>query len=122
MRREPDKMTVSPDERKEILVEHKEWRRSPHIPKRPKDASQAGGYRVTRGRYQDGESFVLSDYCKASKNPARVLDRPWRGVTEFHSNPNPEESGAPNSAARWLTPRGPGNQGIMRIESKEETD
>ena len=28
---------------------------------------------------------------------------------EFHSGPSTEESGAPNSAARWLTPRGPGN-------------
>ena len=51
---------------------------------------------------------MLSDYWKASRNPGRAMSRPWEGTTEFHAGPTAEESGAPNSAARWLTPRGPG--------------
>ena len=87
------------------------------MPKTGKESQAAGGYRITRGCFEDGESFVLSDYWKASRRPSRSLEKRWRGSTEFVEGPG-QESGAPNSVARWLTPRSPGNS---RPEEKEQT-
>ena len=73
------------------------------------DNQKLGDYRITKGEYEDGEQFTLSDYWRASKKPTRQLKRRWKGHTSFVERPIDRESGAPNSAARWLTPRSPGN-------------
>ena len=74
----------------------------------PRHLDKVADYRVTRGTYEDGEQFVLSDYWKASRRPERFLHRKWKGSTEFIPSRG-RGSEAPNSAARWLTPRSPGN-------------
>ena len=45
------------------------------MPKTGKESQAAGGYRITRGCFEDGESFVLSDYWKASRRPSRSLEK-----------------------------------------------
>ena len=78
------------------------WRRSLFV---PWEHREVGNCRVTTGTYEDGEGFVLSDYWRASKRPERYLSRKWRGRTEFRHSTQCQESEAPNSSARWLTPR-----------------
>ena len=86
------------------VFEH-DWGRSLFV---PRNLEEVADYRVTRGTYDDGEQFVLSDYWRASRRPERFLHRKWKGSTEFKPSPG-QGSGAPNSAARWLTPRCPGS-------------
>ena len=71
-------------------------------------AEQVGNDRVTRGQYEDGEGFSLSDYWRSSRRPDRETVRKWKGSKTFQASPSMDGPGVPNSAARWLTPRGPG--------------
>ena len=89
-------------------IEHPEWRKRLYVPDGCGDDQRVGDYRVTEGQYEDGEGFVLSDYWRSSKRADRELSRPWKGTTTFKECPSATGHGAPNSAARWLTPRGPG--------------
>ena len=101
--------TVRPSDEKRVQVVHDEWRYHLHVPKLNAEVHKVGEYRITRGEFEDGERFVLSDYWQSSRRPSRKLKKKWRGVTEFVTELNGQESGAPNSVARWLTPRSPGN-------------
>ena len=90
-----------------MSVAHEEWRRGLHVPEDAFHNPSAGKYSVTKGKFDDGEEFALSDYWRASTKPDRDLSRRWKGTTTFTHGPEVDESGAPNSAARWLTQRGP---------------
>ena len=95
-------------------VDHHEWRRRLYVPSVDGDDNIIGDYRITRGVYKDGEEFILSDYWRSAKRPNRKMNKEWRGSTEFTSSRTSQESEAPNSAARWLTPRSPGNSSSER--------
>ena len=48
------------------------------------DAEGLGQVRLTRGRNQAGEKFVLHDYWRASRRPQRRQPFQWTGTTTFH--------------------------------------
>ena len=82
--------------------------------------------RTRRWRPTSGEEFILSDYWRSSKRPSREMNQEWKGSTEFTSRSNNQESEAPNSAARWLTPRSPGNSrlrtGQVKVQQERRED
>ena len=86
------------------VFEH-DWRRSLFV---PRHLDAVVDYRVTKGTYEDGDQFVLSDYWRASRRPDGFPHRKWKGSTGFIPSPG-RGSKAPHSAARLLTPRSPGN-------------
>ena len=51
----------------------------------PKAGSESGDFRVTKGKFQDGENFEIEDQWKTRDDPRRRL-RPWTGATSFHWN------------------------------------
>ena len=91
---------------KEFEITHWEWRQCLYTPE-GKDENHVGKFRVTKGRYEDGEEFELSEEWRSQENASQPLDRRWKGTTRFQNSPSADGHGAPNSAARWLTPRGP---------------
>ena len=95
------------------------WRRSLFVPRHIKDVAD---YRVTKGTYEDGEQFILSDDWRSSKRPERDLSKRWKGSIEFIPSPQIQESEAPNSAARWLTPRSPGNSRIGGMNERMQEE
>ena len=42
-----------------------------------------GDVRVTEGRTENGEEFVIEDFWRAAKNPQRLLEHKWTGPTTF---------------------------------------
>ena len=60
----------------------------------PRTLDGVGGYRVTRGAYEDGEELVLSDYWMASKRPERCPEKKRKGSTEFL--PGPVQDASPS--------------------------
>ena len=98
-------------------VEHDVWRYHLYVPGPIDECPAVGDYRITSGEYEDEERFRLSDYWRSSNRPDRCLSRRWKGSTEFHQVRIVDGHGAPNSAARWLTPRGPG---IPKTDANED--
>ena len=51
----------------------------------PGRGDEVGDVRVTHGRYDDGEAFVIEDDWRRSGAPHRRLARHWTGFTSFKS-------------------------------------
>ena len=50
---------------------------------RPCSVKEIGDVRITEGQEENGNSFVMQDYWRASRRPHRMLAKRWTGRTRF---------------------------------------
>ena len=61
----------------EFEVTHWEWRDRVYTPE-TSARDQVGRFRITKGQYEGGEEFVVSDEWRSETNSSRLMNRKWK--------------------------------------------